>query len=494
MGYNIRNIIYIIIRMSYNLYIDTSLYDEKNNCKIILDNPIQVNKDEYLKIKVKDASFMNDNYNISSSLNNNKFIINRKEIDNIPVRDDPLITSPLFNAIDFYQTANGNSLASGVTRGHYDGYETLENGTFTIYYHNTAVVEGSNTHYIHNIFDNVDISQEIDLNETNETFFVIEDVLNTGYLFEELDLTISHNGNPIANSTTFTFRIAYSNDNTAYNQFELVNNTITFPAHSSQTLDTTAERTISLSQNNTPALYKYIKIYFQVNQTIPDDEYKFVKLRLKKADYTINNTTVFLNETITIPDGFYNSSNFISTLNSLLLSYNLVLSINSITNKLSIQNNNTAFVYSIFTPNDLNNELKIIFDNNLLKRIFGINANETLLPKQNTITSDNPINLLHHQKIIISTDLTFTNSTTNSLSSWKEDHDEGIRNILLWLNCDEPPFTIIKYNNYELIDYRIDDKFIKNLNLYFYNEYKKPIDINKMLLHIIIEKKNISYN
>lgn len=475
--------------MSYNLYIDTSLYNERNNCKIILDNPIQIQNDEYLKIKVKDVSFMNDNYNISSSLNNNKFIINRKEIDNIPVRDDPLITSPLFNAIDFYQTATGNSLNSGVTRGHYDGYETLENGTFTIFYHNTAVVEGSNTHYIHNIFDNVDISQEIDLNETNETFFVIEDVLNTGYLFEELDLSITHNGNPITNSTTFTFRIAYSNDNIAYNQFELVNNTITFPAHSSQTLDTTAERTLSLSQNNTPALYKYIKIYFEVDETIPDDEYKFVKLRLKKADYNINNTTVFLNETITIPDGFYNSSNFITTLNSLLLSYNLVLSINNITNKLLIQNNNITFVYSIFTPNDLNNELKIILDNNLLKRIFGINADETFLQKQNKITADNPINLLHHQKIIISSDLTFTNSTTNNLSTWKEDHDEGIRNILLWLNCDEPPFTIIKYNNYELIDYRIDDKFIKNLNLYFYNEYKKPIDINKMLLHIIIEKK-----
>jgi len=484
--------------MSYSFYIDTSLYDEKDNCKIILDNPIQIHNDEYLKIKVKDASFMNDNYNISSSLNNNKFIINRKEVDNIPVRDDPLITSLLFNALDFYHTANGNSLASGVTRGHYDGYETLENGTFTIFYHNTAVVEGSNTHYIHNIFDNQSLTEEIWLSQTNQTFFVIEDVLNTGYLFEELDLSITHDGNPIANDTTFTFRIAYSNDNITYNQFELVNNTITFPAHSSQTLATTANKTISLSQNNTPALYKYIKIYFDVDEPIPDGvldaEYHFVKLRLKKADYTINNTNVFYNETITIPDGFYNSNNFISTLNSLLLAYNLVLSINSITNKLSIQNSNTAFVYSIFTPNDLNNQLKIVFDNNLLKRIFGINANETLIPKQTTITSDNPINLLHHQKIIISTDLTFTNSTTNSLSTWKEDHDEGIRNILLWLNCDEAPFTIIKYNNYELIDYRIDDRFIKNLNLYFYNEYKKPIKINKMLLHIIIEKKNISYN
>lgn len=217
-------------------------------------------------------------------------------------------------------------------------------------------------------------------------------------------------------------------------------------------------------------------------------------MRPKKNDYSLVDISGIFNETITIPDGFYNSSNFISTLNSLLLSYNLVLSINNITNKLLIQNNNIAFAYSFINPVDLNNELKIIFDNNLLKRIFGINANETLLPKQTTITSDNPINLLHHQKIIISTDLTFTNSTTNSLSSWKEDHDEGIRNILLWLNCDEAPFTIIKYNNYELIDYRIDDKFIKNLNLYFYNEYKKPININKMLLHIIIEKKNISYN
>jgi len=185
--------------MSYSFYIDTSLYDEKDSCKIILDNPIQVYKDEYLKIKVKDASFMNDNYNISSSLNNNKFIINRKEIDNTPVRDDPLLISPLFNSLDFYQSATGNSLASGVVRGHYNGYETLENGTFTIFYHNTEIVEGSNTHYIHNIFDSQDLSQEVILNETNETFFVIEDVLNTGYLFQELDLAISHNGNPIAN-------------------------------------------------------------------------------------------------------------------------------------------------------------------------------------------------------------------------------------------------------------------------------------------------------
>lgn len=482
--------------MSYSFYIDTSLYNEKDSCKIILDNPIQVNKDEYLKIKVKDASFMNDNYNISSSLNNNKFIIYRSQIGQLPVEDTPLVVTTFFAYYDFYQTNTGNSLASGVTRGHYDGYETLENGTWTIYYHNTDITASSNTHYIHNIFDDTNLTESVILSPptSKDTYWVFEDVLQTGYMFHGVDISLEHDGRARP-ETTFTINLSYSNDNVTFTEYQgLTNNTITFPQLLTSTLPTTLGLSIVLPQYQSQRLYKYYKVYFSVDQSIFDDEYTFVRMRPKKNDYSLVDISGIFNETITIPDGFYNSSNFISTLNSLLLSYNLVLSINNITNKLLIQNNNIAFAYSFINPVDLNNELKIIFDNNLLKRIFGINANETLLPKQNTITSDNPINLLHHQKIIISTDLTFTNSTTNSLSSWKEDHDEGIRNILLWLNCDEPPFTIIKYNNYELIDYRIDDKFIKNLNLYFYNEYKKPININKMLLHIIIEKKNISYN
>jgi len=481
----------------FNFYVDTSTIDDRNKAEIILDTPIQTQPNEYLEVKVIDVSLMNDNYNISSSLNNNEFIINRKQILNTPVKDDPVVISLLFNSIDFYQTAGGNSLLSSVTRSHHDGYEKLSNGTFCIYYYNTHIEDDSSTNYINNIFDNQNITEEVWLSNTNESYFVVEDVLNTGYLFEDLDVSISHDGRAIANTTTFTFKVAYSNDNINYNQFEVANNTLTFQAHSNTQLETTLHTTITLTQNNTPRLYKYLKVFFEVDGTITDGvldaEYHFVKLRFGKADYTLTTTTPITNQVITIPDGFYNSTNFITTLNSLLLSYNLVLSINSITNKLLIQNNNSSFTYSLSTPNDLNNELKLILNNNLLKRLFGMTADETTLPKNTITTSNNALNLLHYQKLVLTTDLTFNVPTTHLLKEWKEDKADGMRNILIWCSVDEPPYTIIKYKNYEGLSYRINDTYIKNLNFYFYNEFKQSVDINRLLFHIQIIKKNISY-
>ena len=205
-------------------------------------------------------------------------------------------------------------------------------------------------------------------------------------------------------------------------------------------------------------------------------------------------TSGVFNETITIPDGFYNSTNFITTLNSLLLSYNLVLSINSTTNKLLIQNNNIPFTLNFLNPVDLNHGLILnITKNNLLKRLFGINADFTTFPKNTITTADNPLNLLHYQKLVLTTDLTFNVPTTHLLKEWKEDKADGMRNILLWLPVDEPPYTIIKYKNYEGLSYRINDSYIKNLNFYFYNEFKQSVDINRLLFHIQIIKKNISY-
>ena len=204
-------------------------------------------------------------------------------------------------------------------------------------------------------------------------------------------------------------------------------------------------------------------------------------------------TTPITNQVITIPDGFYNSTNFITTLNSLLLSYNLVLSINNITNKLLIQNNNSSFTYSLSTPNDLNNELKLILNNNLLKRLLGFTTDETTFPKNTITTANNPINLLHYQKLVLTTDITFNVPTTHLLKEWKEDNADSMRNILIWLPVDETPYTIIKYKNYEGLSYRINDTYIKNLNFYFYNEFKQSVDINRLLFHIQIIKKNISY-
>jgi len=479
----------------FNFYVDTSTIDDRNKAEIILDTPIQTQPNEYLEVKVIDVSLMNDNYNISSSLNNNEFIIIRTQTGDIPTENTPIAGSPLFNALDFYQNNTGNSLVSGVVRGHYDGYETLENGTFTIYYHNTDVVTGSNTHYIHNVFDNQDLSQDVILSSpsSKDTYWVFEDVVETGYMFHEVDITLEHNGNLIGNTTTFTFKIAYSSDNVTFTDFQTTTPTIVFPQTTLTSIPYTKSGTITASNNTSGRLYKYYKVYFETDVAIPDGEYTFVKVRPKKKDYSLVSSSGVFNETITIPDGFYNSTNFITTLNPLLSSYNLLLSINSTTNKLLIQNNNTSFTTSVFNPVDTNNNLVFVLNNNLLKRLFGMTADETTFPKNTITTSNNALNLLHYQKLVLTTDLTFNVPTTHLLKEWKEDKADGMRNILIWCSVDEPPYTIIKYKNYEGLSYRINDTYIKNLNFYFYNEFKQSVNINRLLFHIQIIKKNISY-
>jgi len=268
----------------FNFYVDTSTIDDRNKAEIILDTPIQTQPNEYLEVKVIDVSMMNDNYNISSSLNNNEFIVKRTQIGNIPVADTPIVSSPLFNALDFYQNNTGNSLASGIIRGHYDGYETLENGTITIYYHNTDVVAGSNTHYIHNVFDNQDLSQDVTLSSpsSKDTYWVFEDVLETGYMFDEVDITLEHNGNLIGNTTTFTFKIAYSSDNVTFTDYQTTTPTIVFPQTTLTSIPYTKSGTITASNNTSGRLYKYYKVYFETDVAIPDGEYTFVKVRPKK--------------------------------------------------------------------------------------------------------------------------------------------------------------------------------------------------------------------
>ena len=473
----------------FNYYIDTSTGDAKNQFTIVLHEPIQVSPNEYLKVKIQDLSFMNDNYNISASLDNNYFTINRTQLNYTPVPASPIVVSPIFNAIDFYQTAGGNTLS--IPRNHNDGYETLENGTFSIQYHNTDITESSNTTEIQNVFDTTNLSQQVTLSQSKNTFWVLEDVLGTGYLLHQVQVSITHDGSPISADTTFTFRIAYSNDNVTYTDFTISNNEIYYYIHLQQETSTD-NLTISIDYLSNPQVYKYYKIYFETNVSIPDGEYTWAKVRWLQNDYTFSTSTSTYKEVITIPDGFYNSTTFISTINTLLQSYSLIVSLNTTTNKLSFQNTNTGHSFTINNPADLYNTLQLELDNNLLKRIFGFETTQTSLPTSLSIIADNPINLLHHEKLIIATDLTFKQNTYQNLTSWRNDMDEGLLNILLWCDIDEPPYTIIKYHNYENLSYQIDNRHVKNINLYFYNEYKRRVDINKMLIHLIIEKINIS--
>ena len=479
----------------FNFYVDTSTIDDRNKAEIILDTPIQTQPNEYLEVKVIDVSMMNDNYNISSSLNNNEFIINRNELVYAITETIPSVDLPIIDPEDFYHSANQNNLLSSVIRDDANGYEFLDNGEYKIYFYDTRILEGDNNHLIHNIFDNTQFNYEMRLSETYDTHFVVHNVSDTSYDFlKKVEIYIKFDGSSLATDTTFTFSVSHSNDGVNYTNFNVTDNEITFQA-GTYNLVAINNKSIIINHPTIKHAYKYYRIKFVVdNAVINDTDFTFARLRFVKNTYTLTPTSFFYDETITIPDGFYNSTNFITTLNSLLLSYNLVLSIDSITNKLLIQNNNTTFVYHPYDDTDENHALILnITKNNLLKRLFGIDADFTTFPKNTITTADNALNLLHYQKLVLTTDLTFNVPTTHLLKEWKEDKADGMRNILIWCPVDYPPYTIIKYKNYEGLSYRINDTYIKNLNFYFYNEFKQSVDINRLLFHIQIIKKNISY-
>ena len=480
----------------FNFYVDTSTIDDRNKAEIILDTPIQTQPNEYLEVKVIDVSLMNDNYNISSSLNNNQFTIERKEVYYQIIPSNPKVLTPIINVLDFYQTEAGNNLnQQNTSRDDADGYEFIRNTDNIIYFYDLRILEGDNNHLINNIFDNVSLSQTIRLSETYDTHFVIENREDDNYDFlDSVEVSLLNDGSAIATNTTFTFSVSFSNDNETYTDFSVSNNTITFPANPTPN---SSVRTTSITINHTlqPHAYKYYRLKFVVdNAVITDTGYEWVEMRMIKNSYTITPSETIYNEIITLPDGFYNSTNFLSTINTSLTSYNIILSLDTTTNKILFSNTNPAVhTYHSYDDIEENNTLKIILDNNLLKRIFGFINTTNELPKNTITTADNPINLLHYQKLVLTTDLTFNVPTTHLLKEWKEDKADGMRNILLWVPVDDPPYTIIKYKNYEGISYRINDSYIKNLNFYFYNEFKQSVDINRLLFHIQIIKKNISY-
>ncbi len=68
------------------------------------------------------------------------------------------------------------------------------------------------------------------------------------------------------------------------------------------------------------------------------------------------------------------------------------------------------------------------------------------------------------------------------------DKGTGIGNILEWVDCDEPPFTCIKYHNYDDLCYKIENKHISNIRLNFYNEKSQPLILDNALIHLQIKK------
>ena len=95
---------------------------------------------------------------------------------------------------------------------------------------------------------------------------------------------------------------------------------------------------------------------------------------------------------------------------------------------------------------------------------------------------------MNFSKIIISTDLAFTNNTHNEISNNGSVYTKGIGNILEWIDTDDQPMSCIKYKNVENIINKLDNRFISQFKLMFCTEKSLPLVLDNFLIHLQIIK------
>ena len=196
--------------------------------------------------------------------------------------------------------------------------------------------------------------------------------------------------------------------------------------------------------------------------------------------------------TITLPDGFYKSSNYKKTLNDLLNNYKIKVSIDEYTNKIKFTNENITFIVGINNLIDNNFKLELVIPNiNNLKNNLGITESYQsyiLLPFNSYYESDTNINLINFTKIIIVSNLSFKNKTHNDILNNGNVYGRGIGDVLAWMDTDDAPFTYIKYKNYEQIEYELQNNHINYITFRFYNEKSQELFLDNCLISFEIKK------
>jgi hypothetical protein len=162
--------------------------------------------------------------------------------------------------------------------------------------------------------------------------------------------------------------------------------------------------------------------------------------------------------TYTIPNGNYNITTLITKLNELTAGTPIAFNYESSTNSFYINSNEAGI---LFYP--LN-----------MKLILGFTKNSYNLIDGNTY-GENFANLLPYTKLLITTNnLAFNPSTDNNLNR-EYSANEGINEIIAFIDKDEPPFSTLKYDNYNDVKFEIANKNFNYINLSIMNEYKEHI-------------------
>ena len=486
--------------MIYDFYIDKQANNKGEKVLQLKPMyPIELAHNEYATIKLCDFSYLNNQYNISENLKNNTLVLKRTEFSyNITIGSNTSYT-PL--ATEFFESTSGNedTFLTDITSTFASNLYTVTRATnpnYKLYYKST-----NSSYTIPNFLDNVSYtnnsSKSLDFVE-NDNEIIIEtiDITNCPIVKTITYDLHKHNTNAVISGMTFEMQVFGSNDNVNYTRLQA---TTLATSYIDFTLGSTTKEiktnTIDIS-NNLP--YKYYKfklnnIYYDVgdadygNYQAVMADFKLARLLLNEIEYTTSTTPTIgatTDTNLTLSDGFYNSTTLINRLNTLFQPYNVVITIDTYTNKLVFTNTQNYTINSI--NSNPNGKLELHFLNHNIKDNYGSDVDIIeLVAGANTLSKN--INLTNFAKLIISTSLNHQEKTHNELILNGNEFSTGIGNILAWVANDYIPFSYINYVNNEQLEYRIDNKSINNIVMSFYNEKSQQLMIDNCLLHLQIK-------
>ena len=485
--------------MIYDFYIDKNT-NNKNQKTLEIKPlyPIELKDNEYATIKLCDFSYLNNQYNISENLKNNTLILKQNDYSyDITIGTN---TSYTQLAVEFFESTSGNeeTLLSGATSTFASNLYTITRGTnpnYKLYYAST-----NSSYTIPNFLDNVkdvnDASKSLDFNE-NDNEIIVEtiDITNCP-IVKTITFDIhKHNTTAVISGMTFEMQVFGSNDNVNYTRLPattLATSYIDFTRAS--TTKEIITNTFNITNNNPYKYYKFKlnNIHYDVGDTDYSNyqavmaDFKLARLLLNEIEYTTSTIPTIgatTDTNLTLTDGFYNSSTLINRLNTLFQPYNVVITIDTYTNKLIFTNTQNYTINSIFS--NPNGKLQLQFSNQNIKDNYGSDVDIIELVAGTTALHKN-INLTNFAKLIISTSLNHQEKTHNELINGNE-LSTGIGNILAWIANDHIPFSYINYVNIEKLEYRIDNRSINNILMSFYNEKSQQLLLDNGLLHLQIK-------
>jgi hypothetical protein len=460
----------------YDFYIDKRKNNKKDEyIDLILDYPIEIDEGEYLKVKLVDFKFLNNLYNISSTLMNNAFNIRRysKTYTYVYGGSELFLTDT-----GFFDDQNALLVTETIDIPTHQSSITYDNTTLT--YYNTADITDDTASYWQNILnDTVDVSRKMKLHDTYIYFIEItsnERITSFDCVFYR-DTSIS---SPVSIDIVLqkynTLSGFWDNIDIETLSFAILNVNEEQISKTFTTISPVPNDKYRITSNTASVPFTLYILKLQADKQIPIFD-----------EGTIDEPVI---HTITIPDGFYKASTYKNTLNDLLTSYKITTSIDSLTNKIKFANDNITFVPTIADLVDDNYQIDLVIPNipNMLENLGITNHQEYInVPFNSYYESDTHINLINLSKMIITTNLNFQNKTHNEIIKGNEIH-RGLGNILCWIDTDIAPFSCVKYNNWDDLCYKIVNKHITSIRLNFYSEKSQPIYIDNGLFHLQVKK------